>query len=997
MTNGSREYWSLMQAIANLKLHDHLCLIYESQDQQLAAALAFMRAGLDAGQRCLYIVDENTADTILEAMADQGMAVDDALRRGALLIRTKRDAYLMRGHFDPDWMISFLGQAVDQAKADGFTALRVTGEMTWALGPEPGLDRLIEYEAKLNLAFERLDCLAICQYNRNRFSPRIIRDIIRTHPLVIYNNLVCHNFYYVPPGEMLNPDPQREVSRLLSNIAERQAIAHQLEIQGEIVGKMAEGVCLIKSEDRIIAYASPKFEALYGYQPGELQAQSLEMLLPASGPISPRQALNDLARLIQESGEATTVVRQVKKDGASFWCRVACTAAQHWQHGQVWICLVADVTPQKEAQLALRQSQEKFEALASLAPVGIFMTDAGGDCQYVNQRWCELAGMTPEQAMGQGWTEALHPQDREMVAQAWYEAAQSGEEFRLNYRFQTSGGQVSWLAGRATKLEDAAGRTTGYLGAVQDITELKRSNQALRRSEALLRETQRLSKVGGWQWDPAARAMFWSREVYRIHDLNPEEWTPGSPEHVQASLACYDPPDRPRILAAFESCARDGRPYDLELPFTSAHGRRLWIRTTAHAIMEEGRVVKVVGNLMDITQHKQEQERRQRLEEQLRQSLKMEAIGTLAGGIAHDFNNILAAIVGFTELALDQAGQGIDCREELRDVLKASARAKELVGQILTFSRKAEVVLRSLDLNQEVGKAVRLVEKGLPKMISIQQRLGPQPVRVRANPNQIEQVLMNLCSNAGDAMPDGGRIIISTHNARVEQTKCSACGRFFSGQFARLTVRDHGQGMTPETMAKMFDPFFTTKSVGKGTGLGLSTVYGILESHGGHLVCQSQPDQGTSFTLYLPTHQDPGPEYQGGQEPRPALPRGNETILLVDDEESLRSIGVKILTRQGYDLLTAQSGEQALALYWEQGSRIDLVILDISMPGMGGHRCLEELRKLDPAAKVVITSGYARDGRIQETLACGAAGYLAKPFTKSQLLDLVRQALDQNP
>jgi len=220
----------LIDAVERLGVHDHLCLIYETQREQFAAVVPFMRIGLDRGEKCIYIVDESTAASVLDAMRAEGIDVESATKSGTLVVATKRDAYLKQGYFDPDWMIRFLKEATDSAKADGFSALRVTGEMTWALGDDPGVERLIEYEAKLNHFFPNNDALAICQYNRNRFRPEVLIDVIRTHPLVISDSLVCKNFYYVPPDEFLKPGrPSREVKRLLNNILDRQRAEEELK------------------------------------------------------------------------------------------------------------------------------------------------------------------------------------------------------------------------------------------------------------------------------------------------------------------------------------------------------------------------------------------------------------------------------------------------------------------------------------------------------------------------------------------------------------------------------------------------------------------------------------------------------------------------------------------------------------------------------------------------------------------------------------------------
>ena len=372
----------------------------------------------------------------------------------------------------------------------------------------------------------------------------------------------------------------------------------------------------------------------------------------------------------------------------------------------------------------------------------------------------------------------------------------------------------------------------------------------------------------------------------------------------------------------------------------------------------------------------------------------MEAIGTLAGGIAHDFNNILAAITGFTELALEDYRQGRVREDRLRRILGSAERAKELVAQILTFSHRSEVALTTLDLNSEVTQAVTLLERTIPKMIGIELDLADNLKPIRGNQGQVEQILMNLGTNAKDAMPDGGRLIIQTENIFLDEKYSRQHPEVFPGEYVLLTVSDTGSGMDADTARQVFDPFFTTKEMGKGTGLGLSIVYGVVKSHNGYISCYSEPGVGTTFRIYLPVSDVDGAiEQEESREPVVIL-GGDETILLVDDEEALRDIGQEMLSDQGYRVITADSGETALQTFQGQNGPIDLVILDVNMPGMGGFQCLRELHQLNPGLPVIIASGYSPDERLRSMVSSGVDGYVAKPFRRLDLLKKVRDILD---
>lgn len=399
----------------------------------------------------------------------------------------------------------------------------------------------------------------------------------------------------------------------------------------------------------------------------------------------------------------------------------------------------------------------------------------------------------------------------------------------------------------------------------------------------------------------------------------------------------------------------------------------------------DGKPVGLQGFVIDVTETK-------KLEAQLRQAHKMEAIGTLAGGIAHDFNNLLQAIQGFTELLLLDKGPDEHGYAELLEISRAAQRGGELTRQLLTFSRKVEVRFEPTDLNQAVKGLKRLLERTIPKMIRIDLRLTADPYRVMADGAQIEQVVMNLAVNARDAMPDGGALAIETQNVALDEGLLRRHSEMPAGRYAVLAVSDTGHGMDTATQEHIFDPFFTTKDVGKGTGLGLAMVYGIVKAHRGHVTCESTPGVGTTFRIYLPALESRQEAAQTPSEPTEEL-AGTETILLVDDEEPVRHLGERVLQRFGYTVISASDGESALKTYREQRERIDLVILDLIMPGIGGRKCLQELIDLDPQVRVIVVSGHGGSEEIEDTRTLGARSFVRKPYDVHQLLKLVRHVL----
>ncbi len=403
----------------------------------------------------------------------------------------------------------------------------------------------------------------------------------------------------------------------------------------------------------------------------------------------------------------------------------------------------------------------------------------------------------------------------------------------------------------------------------------------------------------------------------------------------------------------------------------------------------------VSGSGREITQRLEAERELKELQERLIQAQKMEAVGNLASGIAHDFNNILQGVSGYVQLLAQKPQADPVSRKYLNEVDAAVGRAAELVRRLLTFGRKAETELRPVDLNREVTQAVRILERTIPKMVKIETALAPELRAISGDPNQLEQVLMNLATNARDAMPQGGVLTISTAGVELDAEFCRTHPGLVPGPYVRLEVGDNGQGMDKETVRHVFEPFYTTKEVGAGTGLGLFTVYGIVESHGGYISCASTPGQGTTFTIYLPAREEQAAAMAVELPIVGPVAGGQESILLVDDEDAILEVVCDVLEQHGYSVLTADSGEGALELFGQEAGKVDLVILDLGMPGMGGDRCLERLLEQDPRAKVVVATGYAGGDKRGEMLSAGARGFISKPYRLDALLRVVREVLDR--
>ncbi len=409
---------------------------------------------------------------------------------------------------------------------------------------------------------------------------------------------------------------------------------------------------------------------------------------------------------------------------------------------------------------------------------------------------------------------------------------------------------------------------------------------------------------------------------------------------------------------------------------------------------ENGNKHATLSSGEDITERKRAEEEKEKIQAQLLQAQKMEAIGTLAGGIAHDFNNILQAIFGYVQLlSMKKAENDPDIRY-LNEINRSAHRASELTKELLIFSRKMESILRPVNLNQEIDQVHKILQRTIPKMIAIELHLAEDIKILNGDSIQLEQVMMNIAVNANYAMPDGGKIVFETRNVVLDERDGNAHAGAASGEYVQLTISDTGCGMDKETLGHIFEPFYTTKEIGKGTGLGLAMVYGIVRNHGGHIIVYSEPGHGTVFKIYYPVLDEGNIEQETGPEEETEIRGGHETILLVDDEEPILDIAQEMLRAYGYTTITAESGERAIEIYKREKNRIDLVIMDLGMPVMGGHKCLTELLRIDPEIKVIIASGYTSSDKITEALKGGAAAFVGKPYHLRDMLNKIRELLD---
>ena len=629
----------------------------------------------------------------------------------------------------------------------------------------------------------------------------------------------------------------------------------------------------------------------------------------------------------------------------------------------------------------LHAAHARLRLLLTYSPAVIYALrlEEGKAIPYVvSEHIMELLGFSVEEALGvDWWADQLHPDDREHASAGLKDAMTQGTSC-TEYRMRHKHGAYHWLSDNRRLIKDAHGRPTELLGVWTDISERKRAEETLRLQARVLESM--VEGVAAFDHqrriiitNPAFDRMFGyerseliGRDATVLNDLPPLE----NERFVEEIFETVQ--ERGSWSGEIHNRKKEGEPF-----LTCA-------QLSALDVTERERIVVVVAE--DITERKQ-------LEEHLRQTQKMDAIGQLAGGIAHDFNNILGCIIGYTDLMASKVPATDSMRDHLEEVIKASQRAKELVLQILTFSRQQVVERRRIRLQPVIKEALKFARASLPSTIDIQDHAVGDVPTVRADPTQIHQIIMNLATNAAHAMNGrGGELRIALTEVTVDADMARALPGVRVGQYARLSVSDTGRGMDAAVRQRIFEPFFTTKAPGEGTGLGLSVVHGIMDSHHGAITVSSEPGAGTTFTLYFPADAAATPEVTRRIG---ALVHGNgEHILFVDDDRSLASLGKKLLEYCGYHATTFTSALEALAAFRSEPGRYDVVITDLTMPDVTGTALASELIRIRPDVPVILATGFARLTTEEAAAAPGIRGLLMKPVTARSLADAVHRALE---
>ncbi len=634
---------------------------------------------------------------------------------------------------------------------------------------------------------------------------------------------------------------------------------------------------------------------------------------------------------------------------------------------------VTDIHARKQTEDALRESENRYRRLVETMHEGLAVADQDYRFTYVNERFCEMLGYLRDEIIGYHLIDFVHD-DYKALMQDQMTRRRRGEENRFELVWQTKDGNKVHTLASPRGFYDDKRRFTGSIGILTDITDLKETEEALRLSE----EKYRLLV------ENANDAIFILQEG-QIKFANQKANQMGNDLGLdldRVPFANYiHPDDRELVLERHKRQIKgEGLPDTYAFRLVGQDDQVVWVDLNAVQINWKGKPA-TLNFLRDITLQR-------KLEKQLQLSQKMDAVGTLAGGIAHDFNNLLMGIQGRTSLMLFETDPLHFHFEHLTEIEAYIKRATKLTKQLLGFARGGKYEVKPTDLNVLIDKSCQMFGR-TKKEITIYKKYQDKIWTVEVDRSQIDQVLLNVFVNAWQAMPGGGDLYIQTENGMLDESFAGAYG-VRPGKYVVISITDTGVGLDENTLKRVFDPFFTTKQKERGTGLGLASAYGIIKNHDGMIIAESTRGQGATFHIYLPASEKPIiDELQDDQK----ILTGSGTILLVDDEEMIIDVGVQILEKMGYGVLTARQGREAIEVYQQNRQKIAMVILDLVMPGMGGGEVYDRLKEMDPKVKVLLSSGYSLDGQATEILKRGCDGFIQKPFNLMELSQKLKQLI----
>ena len=634
-----------------------------------------------------------------------------------------------------------------------------------------------------------------------------------------------------------------------------------------------------------------------------------------------------------------------------------------------------------------------FRAFFEVASVGLIQVDpTDGRILRNNQKFGEITGYSDEELAALTFSELTHPDDRLKDWEVFSRAAR-GEtpDYRNEKRYVRKDGSTVWVRLNAAFIRGTDGRPYRTVAICEDISERKEAEAALHQSEELLQRIGAMAKIGAWELDLRTLKPHWSLETYRIHEVDPSRII-----SYEEAIHFYPPEARILVESALRRAQENGTPWGLEVPFTTAKGRSLWVRIQGSVLMENGIPVKLRGALHDITDQKLVEADKDRLAELNLHHQKSESLSRMAGAVAHHFNNQLQAVMGNIELVVGDLPRGSHAARGLFEAMDAARKAAEMSSLMLTYLGQQKAAVETLDLSEVAEEALRRLQDGQPPRVIVDSDLPSPGPAISANAKQVQGIINRLMINAWEAIgPRNGVVRVAIRKVPADQipavNRAPIEWQPSDPEYACLEITDSGGGIKPGVMEKIFDPFYSTKFVGRG--LGLSIALGTVRSLHGAITVESEPGRGTVFRIFLPlSHSAPRPR-AGTSEPPSYTPR-EATILVVEDEPGVRVFTTLALTQSGHTVLAASDGTEALRLFLQRAEQIDCVVCDVTMPEMSGWETLTALRELKPGIPVILVSGHREEQVMAENVAERPQFFLQKPYGKRALCDAVQKVLN---